>query len=466
MDHNFPMRDLSPCEWVDHIINGLPLGEEPFFLWLARTHAISCIVCQQRHPNATAFLSDLVRQQEAALVFEVEKVRGSHIQDASTICREAILARPSGAIFPLDEVLLSSRFEEESDVPRDVAFTLVASLARAGRRIKKIFATAHGEGLAWFNVVPNLDDAEEESAWKECAGLVRQLSIESREFAFSAALAAELLPDLAWDPDKVRPEGLQLGVLYKAIQAAASRYVVAYLAENVHAQVLSTPELDHHPPPNITEELLPNIRHLNQQGDSQTESLVSGQTAMMGSLSEIEKALRELLQKTEKTSDAAKRSCEATVRAALGSQFDQLEESTRTFLRTAEYGYTTFPNDLDFSPVVVGLTKVFEVEFRRVIQPFVDQLQQLAIRDVSFNGELTTFTLGAFNSFFRKHQPIVERLFRQHGLECESVCRAISQVNKEKAAKHLGKVTKADATRFRALFIGSPSILAALRPNP
>jgi hypothetical protein len=245
--------------------------------------------------------------------------------------------------------------------------------------------------LAWFNVVPNLDDGEQESAWKECAGLVRQLPIESREFVFSAALAAELLPDLAWDPVQERPKAVHLGVLYKTIQAAASRYVAAYLAENFHDKILLAQELDRRPAPNISE-LLPKLPPLDQRDEPQTESLISGQTAMMGSLLEIEKALRELLDKTDKAGDAAKISCEATLRGALGSQFDELTDSARHLLRTAEYGYTQFPNDLDFSVVVVAFTKVFEVEFRRMIEPFFGQLEELAIKDVSFRGELTTFT--------------------------------------------------------------------------
>src|SRR5207245_795368 len=101
---------------------------------------------------------------------------------------------------------------------------------------------------------------------------------------------------------------------------------------------------------------------------------------------------------------AAKNLCEATLRDALGSQFDELAESTRSFLRTAEYGYTQFPSDLDFSPVKVSLMKAFEVEFRRAIKPFVGYLEQIAIRDVSFRGEISIFTLGAFNKFFRMNQ--------------------------------------------------------------
>src|SRR5690242_3420350 len=85
--------------------------------------------------------------------------------------------------------------------------------------------------MAHFNVVVNLNDDDQEIAWRDCAGLVRLLSRESREFVFSAALAAELLPDLAWDPDPKVPTGVNLGVLYKGIQTASVRYVDNYLIE-------------------------------------------------------------------------------------------------------------------------------------------------------------------------------------------------------------------------------------------
>jgi hypothetical protein len=143
-------------------------------------------------------------------------------------------------------------------------------------------------------------------------------------------------------------------------------------------------------------------------------------------------------------------------------QFDGLDGRSRAFLLTAEFGYITSPVWLDFSGVVVNLTKAFECEFRRAIYPFLDKLQEVVITDLSFRGELSTFTLGAYHTFFRKHKPIVEPLFHQNGLIYEDVCNAIRKVNEGKGAKHLAKTSKADATRFRAIFFGRPSVLADL----
>jgi hypothetical protein len=103
----------------------------------------------------------------------------------------------------------------------DTALLLMRSLAKARRRVKGVFAAVHGEGLVWFNVVPNLNNDEQDFARKECAGLVRQLSTESRAFAFSAALAAELFPNLASRLSPDQPLGVHIGVLYKVVQAAA-----------------------------------------------------------------------------------------------------------------------------------------------------------------------------------------------------------------------------------------------------
>ena len=82
--------NIGPCEQVDKILGGFPLNsyETPYF-WEARAHAVSCVSCQQRHPNATRVLSDQIRQLESVLALELETVQCDHIKEAGAIGREA-----------------------------------------------------------------------------------------------------------------------------------------------------------------------------------------------------------------------------------------------------------------------------------------------------------------------------------------------------------------------------------------
>jgi hypothetical protein len=243
--------------------------------------------------------------------------------------------------------------------------------------------------MAHFNVVVNLNDDDQEIAWRDCAGLVRLLSRESREFVFSAALAAELLPDLAWDPDPKVPTGVNLGVLYKGIQTASVRYVDNYLIETARHPLGAT-QLD---ASSRMTELPTHLQNAGQKHEKQTEEgrqrmedLLQGQTAMMGSMTEIEKAARKLLDISRKAPDATKNECEATFRDALGSQYDELAAPARDFLLAAEWGYIQNPSFIDCSAVVLNLTKVFEVEFHRAIKPLREILLEVERNDISSKG--------------------------------------------------------------------------------
>ena len=215
------------CRKLDLILGGeLPDGTNSYLLWRARTHAQECKFCQHKHPKAHQFLSAEVRRLERALAAELDVLRGEYLRESGVISKEALLSH--AGVASLNELLLDDPREDVEQV----AAALIASLSKAGRSIKQLLTTIHGEGLAWFEVVPNMFNGEEEFAWMECAGLIRQLSKETQHFFFSAVLAAELLPNLAWDQDGTAPKGIDLGVLFAVIDQVARHELKNYLEQN------------------------------------------------------------------------------------------------------------------------------------------------------------------------------------------------------------------------------------------
>jgi hypothetical protein len=144
--------DSRGCEYVDLILTGAPPDDfESFFLWRLRTHVGSCSSCQTRHPNALTFLSHEIAQREAALVLDLEAIRGEYLAEASAIGREAIMSRPSGAIFPLDDILIDHTFGEmyADDAPpgEETSLKLITSLKR-GAALKRCWKQS--TGWAWL----------------------------------------------------------------------------------------------------------------------------------------------------------------------------------------------------------------------------------------------------------------------------------------------------------------------------
>ena len=482
MNDEFSFPDLSECQRVASILEGdLVLESSNLFsgfLWRARWHSSTCESCQREHPRVLVSLTAMIEQAEMGLALEIDEIRGEYMRKASEIARRSILSRPAGSIFALDEVLLMQRrslgITEQSSGEDETALLLMRELACAGQRVKQVFAAVHGEGLAWFNVVPDLSDDDQDHARKECAGLVRHLSAESRQFAFSVALAAELFPDLAWTPVSDPPQGVHLGVLYKVILSAARGYVDTYL-EDLAAQSWHSgaqPRLGKAEPlQNAT--LSQSKLHPIEIDVDEVESVYEAQTVMMDVQSDLMERVSRLedwrgaQDESEKVTLAIDAECEATWRNALGSRFDELAKETQGFLRHAE-GFFTHPrNEHDFTSAVLDLMKAFEFEFRRrVIVPLIDDLQRIAVTDSTFKGELSTLTLGQNLRLFQKYSLKTEVLFHERlGVEHTNVCNAIARVNREKDAKHLGKKTEAQARNFRASFFGKESVLNALLPK-
>ena len=222
----------------------------------------------------------------------------------------------------LDGILLEwpSSFDPSEDPGQETGAELIVRLAKAGIRVKELLTTIHGSGMACFNVVVNFGNSDEEFAWRECAGLSRSLSRESQEFLFSATLTAELFPGVrhgeSFRPDEMLT-GVRLGVLYKAIQTVAARYLDDYLGLNSEIPVVrATPESATIPRGDLTQ----SVEHIYQRSDQ----LYDGQTAIMDRVSKIEEAAARLLRSYEAAPGAKKELCESTLRNALGPLHDDL----------------------------------------------------------------------------------------------------------------------------------------------
>jgi hypothetical protein len=183
------------------------------------------------------------------------------------------------------------------------------------------------------------------------------------------------------------------------------------------------------------------------------------------------RVLKQLQEAGGKAPDEMRRQCEATVQDALGVLLDEVEQPTKRCLITAEYHYTQTPVALDFSNVIVDFTRAFESELKRIIKQFPDGFQQAVSSDpeVKRKKPILKFTLGELSGLLKRNKPFfanLKGLFGTDGrLVYADVLSAIETVNQQAEAKHSGMRAKADATRFRSLFLGKPSIMAALFPR-
>jgi len=207
--------------------------------------------------------------------------------------------------------------------------------------------------------------------------------------------------------------------------------------------------------------------------DRTTKDLLQGQTPMMDSLERIESAQRQLLEKYDKIPAGRRDECAATIKDALGTLFDALEDSAKKFLITAEYHYIQNPTEveLDFSDVILHFTKAFEAELKRVIERFRISFQEIVQSDAEVKRKkpILRFTLGELLVLLERNESAFRNLEEpfgaKGGLNYDKVVEAIDAVNKEAEAKHLGVRTKADATSFRSLFLGKSSVMMALFPR-
>jgi hypothetical protein len=171
-----------------------------------------------------------------------------------------------------------------------------------------------------------------------------------------------------------------------------------------------------------------------------------------------------LLKEYEDAPAAIKEACSSRVKRALGPLFDRLADDTRHFLEAAEWVYSEAPAGLDRSLVIVGFTKAFETELWHALYFLQDRLQQSANTRPYKKKLVTEFSLGELARLLRDNSPVLKPRLDKLGLAYSAVLEAIGKVNREVPAKHREARGEAEARSFRALFLDTPSVLAAVCP--
>jgi hypothetical protein len=198
--------------------------------------------------------------------------------------------------------------------------------------------------------------------------------------------------------------------------------------------------------------------------DEKSQGLLDAQTAMMDSLERQEAVHRELLEAYRKLPSAIQDRCRDTVELALGDLFGQLADKSRACLLTGEWIYSESPPNLEFSGAIVEFTKAFEEQVRRSMASLDERLQELIASDHNWKGPRRTsrLQLGHWVHLLEDHKPELESEMARLGLDYQLFADAIKQVNEYKGAKHTEVKSKADATSLHSLFLGRPSVLAAV----
>ncbi|MBZ5555570.1 MAG: hypothetical protein LAO21_22920 [Acidobacteriia bacterium] len=210
------------------------------------------------------------------------------------------------------------------------------------------------------------------------------------------------------------------------------------------------------------------LQQMDKKVDQLPEVLHDDHCIIMKQLEDLGRAHQQLIKAFDTAPAETRNKCQQIIHTALGALFDRLDEKTRSFLLTGEFGYEHMPSDFDFSGVILAFMKAFEHELHRSIVPIRERLQVIANKNERMkhsNKDLSRFTLGEWNRFFEWSFQEIEPLLRECGLDFSRVCEAIECVNMQKTAKHLDQKSYADATGFRALFLGGQSVLGVLFPK-
>jgi hypothetical protein len=206
------------------------------------------------------------------------------------------------------------------------------------------------------------------------------------------------------------------------------------------------------------------LQHISEATNAvvkRTDDIWDGQTAMMEHSSEIGRAVKKVLDAVDHDSPM---SIEAALRDSLGPLFDWLGQPARRFLLAAEFDYSRRPDDLDFSPVIICLTKAFESELKRALGEFKQPIEDVA-RSIDVRGRFDRYTLGAFLKVLSEGRADLAPVFENKGFSYAQICEAVAKVNRRSEAKHQGENDRRDAATFRELFVPAPCILSVFFPT-
>jgi hypothetical protein len=210
-------------------------------------------------------------------------------------------------------------------------------------------------------------------------------------------------------------------------------------------------------------EMLRLLRDMSEATTSllkRTDEIWEGQTAMMDYTSEIGRAVKQVLDAVERSPT----SIEAALRDLLGPLFDRLGKPARKFLIAAEFDFSRRPDDLDFSAVIILLTKTFESELKRAFGEFKQAIEDVG-RSIDVWTRFDRYTLGTCLKVFSRGRGDLAPLFENKGFSYDQICEAVEKVNGRSEAKHQRENARQDAGTFRELFVRAPSILSVLFPT-
>jgi hypothetical protein len=459
MHQDRPLSQLGECELVDVILQGvLRDADESYLIWRTKTHARLCQTCRQRQPRAVAYLSDLVQRLENGLAAELETIRGKHLSRSGAITREALHSLWDRHIGSIDEILLyraGGPPDEESKLKDDIQSRLIISLAQVGRSIQHLPETIHGEGLVSFRVPVDLCNNEEEFAWRQCAGFIRSLPKECQLFVFSAVLASDICSD--FKPDTHSPT-VNLGVLYKAVHAAADRFLADYLIAN--------PDVPAEPALTISDisghvDLAELLREIQQDLYDRTDSLMAGQM--------------EILRRWEREQKRAV-DYEPGLIATLGKDlYAQLLEVTKRTLLLAELDFNNTVEPDGYSSVIMYLSAAYEHELKaQIVRPLAQSLIQDGYREYPQGDSRPILRNGVANERLAIGD-VLRQLDSDRSLQGRissqniDVKRLTGSAGTFKNLRnkwlHPGIVTRQEAEQFRDMIISQSSILRYLFPR-
>ena len=358
----------------------------------------------------------------------------------------------------------------------------LACLTRNARLIDWQLGYFHEmEGLAGFEVFPDVHNGEAMEASRESSPLLRSVLKDVQQFIFEATLCAMLFEGhsteedvLATINDELR-HSISFNALSRIVEAAAAHCREEYFEENPE-RTAPTPLR----PPEATsiEVATPDLRRIESKlselkADLQ-DQLTSVQAVQMAHQQELERIAR-------KPSDY-----DFVLREKLGAIYALLLPSTQGFLQEGEWRHEQPLGPPGYGSATINFAQAFENEFRsRVAEQVARELARrfgpryppekpggISSREAPFvvgDGLNPQLTLGSY-SWYVRNDPEVGKVVIGLGLELHKLKEALCDLTPFRnraghpqsatSSKGSGEVRRPispmDAEKVREMILGSP----------
>ena len=434
-----------------------------------RRHLLDCIDCSNRMSEFRVQMQCFDREQRLNLTQSLNAI--PQVLD-EFLLREEILARGSAediakGVLEEDEAddgFIDAAYADLMDQAHErLHLAMVRAHADVGREFEIWLQTfiEPVQSRSWLEKItlaPDVIRAISSSDQEASASLVRALLLREAFGEMSADLAESLAP--ARTQPKIFGAGdspLAWTMVWRHYSSLAEAVVTKI--EDIVPNPKGVSEA--FPAPGEMLRLLQHISEAQIAGLKRTDEIWDGQTAMMEYTSEIGRTLKQVLDAVDPDS---RMSIEAALRDSLGPLFDRLGQPARTFLIAAEFDYSRRPDDIDFSSVIIYLTKTFESELKRALGEFKQAIEDAAT-SINVRGRFDWYTLGACHKVLSQGRANLAPLFENKGFSYAQICKAVEEVNGRSGAKHQGESARRDAESFRELFVHSPCILSVFFPR-